>query len=123
MKLILFLSLAFVFSSCDAFVSLSYYVKNKSAGPVTVFVPGYMANGAFGRGVDTTLQIAPHSGVYIGGTMPQITGPIGASRRIYREYPGFCGVKIISPDTNIAVPCTKKVWKFRRGISVLNIKH
>jgi hypothetical protein len=122
MKGSLFLCGAFLLSSCDAFVSLPYYVENKSDQPVRIFVPHYQANGAFGRGVDTTLQIGPHSRAFIGSTMPRVTGPVGAMRRIYRESPGVCGVRLVKPDTSIALACTVKEWKLRRGTSVLKIR-
>lgn len=123
MKLILFLSSGLLLCGCDAFVRLPYYLENKTSKPLNVFVPHYQANGAFGRGVDTTLEIGPHSGAFIGSTMPRVTGPVGAARRIYRESPGFCGLKLVKPDTSIALACTMKEWKLRRGISVLKIKH
>ncbi len=123
MKFILFLFSVLLLSSCDAFVRLPYYIENKTSGPLKVFVPHYQADGAFGRSVDTTLEIGPHSGAFIGSTMPRVTGPLGATRRIYRESPGFCGLKLVKQDTTIALACTKKEWKLRRGISVLKIKH
>lgn len=123
MKYILFLFSALLLSSCDAFVSLPYYIENKTSRSIKVFVPHYQADGAFGRGVDTTLEIGPHNGAFIGSTLPRVTGPVGAMRRIYRGAPGYCGLKLVKPDTTLAVSCTEKEWKFRRGISVLKIKH
>jgi len=123
MKPILFLFPVLLLSSCDAFVRLPYHVENKTSRPVKIFVPHYQADGAFGRGVDTTLEIGPHNGVFIGSTMPRVTGPIGASKRIYREHPGYCGLKLTTADTTMTLDCTKKEWKFRRGVSVLKIKH
>lgn len=123
-KLTLFLSSALLFCSCDAFVSLSYSIENKTSRPLKVFVPGYQkSNHGFSKGVDTTLEIAPHSSEWLGTTLPRVTGPIGATRRIYRTAPGFCGLRLISADTTIALGCTRKEWKFRRGISVMKIRH
>ncbi len=123
MKAIVFLCSALVLSSCDSFVSLSYYIENKTAKPVKVFVPHYRAGNAFGRGVDTTLEIGPHASRFVEATLPRISGLIGpAKRRIYREAPGPCGLKLIKADTAIMLGCTHKEWKLRRGVSVLKIK-
>lgn len=122
MKLVPILFSILLLSSCDAFVSLPYHIENKTSRPVKVFVPQYQANGSFARGVDTTLEIGPHSEAFIASTMPRVTGPIGAMRRIYREAPGVCGLRFIKPDTAIALGCTRKEWKFRGGVSVLKIK-
>lgn len=122
MKPLLFLCSAWLLSSCDAFVSLPYSVENKTSGPVKIFVPHYRANGRFSRAVDTTLEIGPHSSAFIGTTLPRVTGPVGAMRRIYRGDPGYCGLKLIKPDTT-TVACTKKEWKFKRGVSVLKIRN
>ncbi len=123
MKCILCLGAVLLLSSCDAFVRLPYYIQNNTLQPLKVFVPHYQADGAFGRGVGTTLEIAPHSGAFIGSTMPRVTGPLGAARRIYRKSPGFCGLKLVKPDTSAALGCTTKAWKLRRGISVLKVTH
>lgn len=124
MKAILFLCSALLLSSCDSFVNLSYHVENKTSRPVKVFVPDYQANGAFSKGVDTMLEIGPHASRFIEATLPRVSGLIGpAKRRIYREAPGPCGLKLIKADTTIMLGCTDKEWKFRGGISVLKIKH
>lgn len=123
MKPFLFLFSILLLSSCDAFVSLSYVVENKTSRPLNVFVPGYHADGHhFSRGVDTVLEVPPHDFRRVGATFPRVTGPIGAGKRIYREQPAYCGLKLIKADTTIIAGCTKRAWKFRRGVSVLKIR-
>ena len=111
----------FLLMSCDAYVSLPYVAKNKSSRPVKVFVPYYQAGGSFSKGVDTALIIPPHSTVFLGSTMPRVTGPIGALKRVYRGAPGLCGLKMIQADT-VEIGCSRKEWKLRRGVSVLKIR-
>ena len=109
-------------SSCDAYISLSYVVKNKTSEPVKVFVPNYSRDHSpFGSRRDTVLVIAPHNYERVGGTMPDIDFP-WATRRIYRESPALCGLKLIKADTTIEIPCTKKKWKYRHGASGFTIK-
>jgi hypothetical protein len=104
--------------SCDAFVSLSYVVKNKSYKPVKVFVPDYSVNG-YNRGRDTTLEIKPHDFAKIGSTLPRISGSFRSGvKKLYKTLPGICGVKIIAEDTT-EIACTERSWKLRRGCAVL----
>lgn len=124
MKILLFLCVGLFLSSCDSFVSLAYTVENKTSQPIKVFVPNYQANGyGLSKGADTIIELGPHASQIIGATFPRTSGLIGpALRRIYKEYPGLCGLKLIRPDTTLAVDCTKKEWKLRRGVSVLKIR-
>lgn len=117
------LVLAIILSSCDAYVGLSYVVKNKTSKPVKIFVPGYPGNdGPYGTQKDTILVIEPHGDKMVGSTMPRVTGPIGATRRVYREQPGWCGVKVVKQDSMVEIPCTKKKWKLRHGCGTLIIR-
>ncbi|MES2133371.1 MAG: hypothetical protein V4506_13570 [Bacteroidota bacterium] len=110
------------FSSCDAYISLSYVVKNKTSEPVKVWVPNYSRDHSpYGKRSDTVLVIAPHDYERVGGTMPDIGFP-WATRRIYRESPALCGLKLIKADTTIEIPCTKKKWKYRHGASRFTIR-
>lgn len=118
MRLFLFLITGLFLSSCDAYVSLSYAVKNKSYVPVKVVVPNYSING-YDRGRDTVLEVKPHTVVIIGRTLPCISGSFRAgTKKLYTAQPGLCDVKIIAKDTNL-ITCTKKRWKLRRGCAVL----
>jgi hypothetical protein len=125
MKTLLLLCVGLFLSSCDSFVSLAYTVENKTSQPVKVFVPNYQTNGyGFSKGTDTIIEIGPHTSHIVGATLPRTSGLIGpALRRIHKEYPGLCGLKLIKPDTTLEVDCTKKEWKLRRGVSVLKIRH
>jgi hypothetical protein len=124
MKTLLFLCVGLFLISCDSFVSLAYTVENKTSQPLKVFVPNYQADGyGFSKGVDTVLEIGPHASHMVGATLPRVSGLIGpARRRIYKEYPGVCGLKLIKPDTTVEVDCTREKWKLRRGVSVLKIR-
>jgi hypothetical protein len=125
MKTLLFLCVGLCLSSCDSFVSLAYTVENKTSKPLKVFVPNYQANGyGYSKGADTIIEIGPHTSRIVSATFPRTSGLIGpALRRIYKEYPGHCGLKLIRPDTTVEIACTKKQWKLRRGVSVLKIRH
>ena len=92
MKPFLFLFIGLTLSSCDVFISLPYAVRNQTSRPVKVFVPHYNSGNAFSAGVDTILEIQAHTTQFLGATLPRITGPVGASRRIYRSEPGLCGL-------------------------------
>jgi hypothetical protein len=118
------LVLIILLSSCDSYVSLSYVVKNKTSKPVKVFVPNYSgSDGFFRHQKDTILEIPPHDYERVGGTLPRISGLIRpAQKRMYKEQPGMCGLKLVKPDTMIELACTKKKWKFRQGCATLIIR-
>lgn len=121
-KVVYITLLALLFGSCDAYISLGYIVKNKTSEPVKVWVPDYSGDHSlYGSPRDTVFVIAPHDYERVGGTMPDIDFP-WATKRIYKEGPGLCGLKLIKADTTIDIPCTKKKWKYRHGVSRLTIR-
>lgn len=104
-------------SSCDAFVSLPYAVKNAGTEPVAVRLPAW----GFGLKEDTVIVIAPHQQLWVGQSMPKVTGSVGARKRIYRESPGYCGLMLVRHDT-VLLGCSHREWKFRGGTSVLTLQ-
>lgn len=120
-KWFLFSFCALLLSSCDVFVSLPYHAENKTSEPVRVFVPHYQGSSVFGRGVDTILEMQAYGKLFLGTTLPRVTGPVRATKRIYDRTPGLCGLKLIRTDTTL-IGCSRKEWKFRRGVSVLRIR-
>lgn len=123
MKSVPLLFIGLLFTGCDAFVSLRYVVDNKTSKSLKVFVPNYPGNESpFSRQVDTILEIKPHCVEYVGATMPRVTGPMRARKRIYKKHPGLCGLRLITPDSTVSAGCTKKEWRYKRGVSVLKIR-
>lgn len=119
MKIILFLSIGLLSGGCDAYVNLTYAVKNKSYNPVKVFVPAYSIN-VYERGTDTVLDVNPHDMIVIGRTLPCIAGSFRAgTKKLYSAKPGLCGVKILIGNDTTTIACTRQYWKLRRGFAVL----
>lgn len=121
MKQLLYLSLGLVLISCDAYVSLPYAVKNPRAQTVNVFVPNYRCSD-FSRGRDTVIGIPAHGSLLVGSSLPSVTGPVGARKRIYRRSPGYCGLVLLQTDS-VPLGCSTKEWRLRRGVAVLEIKN
>lgn len=124
MKPVSFLLMALLLSSCDAFVRLRYAVDNRTSKPIKIFVPKYPGNeNPFSRQVDTILEVKPHHVEYVGATMPRVTGPLRARKRIYKKQPGLCGLRFMRPDSTVSLGCTAKEWRYKRGTSVLTIRN
>lgn len=121
-KVIYIALLAVSLNSCDAYVRLTYVVSNESSKPINVFVPHYAING-FDRDRDTIFEINPREVIIVGNTLPRISGSFRAgTKKIYRQQPGLCGLKLIKADTTVEVPCTEKKWKYRHGCGMLIIR-
>lgn len=120
-KLIIYLlfSSTLILTSCDAWVQMGYVVKNKSANEVKIFVPIYTID-KFNSIKDTTLTINPNEErrVFVDD---KLDFPWGR-KNIYRKNPGVCGIKRLDSDTTISLGCSKKEWKYKRGVSVLILK-
>ncbi len=112
----------FILVGCDAMLLMTYTVENRSKNEVKLFVPNFPDSSLslFGKFTDTTLTLQPNDKIVVGFDS-KIDFP-WATKNIYRNKPGKCGIKKIETDTMIPLGCSKSEWKFKRGSSNLKIK-
>lgn len=113
----------FLLTSCDAFLQMTYVVKNKSENELKLFVPNYPVDSlpsVYGDRKDTTLRLNPNGEIIV-GISSKIDFPWGR-KNIYRNAPGISGIKKLNNDTIINLSCSKKEWKYRKGQSILILK-
>jgi len=109
-------------SSCDALVSMSYSVENKTKEDIHLFIPNFPADSSFyvsGKTVDTLIHLKPNEHLVVGFGR-KIDFPWGA-KNIYKENPGKCGIERVDSDSTIRFGCTKEEWKYKRKNSTLVI--
>jgi len=112
-----------ILTSCDAYLQMSYIIKNTSSNDIKLFVPNYPVDSlprAFGHQKDTTLILKPNEAIIVGFGI-DIDFP-WATKNIYRDKPGICGIKMHIKDSIIVLGCTEKEWKYRKGRSRLELK-
>lgn len=117
------IGLIILISGCDAMLHLTYSVENKSKTDITLFVPNYPVDrtmSIYGESKDTTIVLQPNEKVIVGFNS-KIDFP-WATRNIYRNSPGNCGIKIIENDTINELGCSKDIWKYRKRNSKLTIR-
>ena len=110
-------------SSCDALLIMSYSVKNRSKKEIMVFVPNFPVDGIYGHfkeRKDTFITLLPNQEIIV-GLNTNIDFP-WATKNIYRSQPGICGIKVMKSELIERIGCTKKEWKYRKGVSTLKIK-
>ena len=107
------------FSSCDAVNRMAYSIQNKSNEVISIHNPNYSL-GIFSQYIDTIIQILPNETILMGRSHSDINFP-WATKNIYREKPGICGLVLMCSDSTI-LPCDKTHWKYRRGMSKLFLK-
>lgn len=120
-KVLLLFSLFLSLLSCDAVNRVAYTVKNKQSSVIRIYVPFYSPNGGYSHAKDTVLTLKPGEERHIATSMMKIGFP-SDSKKIYRESPGICGVKLITADSAKTFGCTQKEWKYHGGMSTLKIK-
>ena len=112
-----------LFTSCDALLTMSYSVKNKTKKEITVFVPNFPVaynSISFNQQKDTFITLLPNQELIVGRNS-KIDFP-WARKNIYRKHPGICGIQRIDQQNIVKLGCTKKEWKYWKGVSTLRIK-
>lgn len=111
-------------TGCDAVNHLQYAIKNKTNHTIKIHIPDYPIDHQlqeFSARVDTILEIRPKESLWIGTSPMDIDFP-WATKRIYEQTPGICGLESIENDTIIELDCTKRHWKYRKRWSTLEIE-
>lgn len=111
-------------TGCDAVNHLQYAIENKTDHTIRVHIPNYPIDPErqeFSTKVDTTIEIKPKESLWIGTSPMDIDFP-WATKRIYEETPGICGLKSIEKDTVFELDCTKSSWKYKKRWSTLKIE-
>ncbi len=112
--------LLFALTSCDAVNQLSYYVKNNTDRAIEIMIPNYSMDRriAFQSSLtDTTITIPAGEKIWVGNSPTDIDFP-WATKNIYKEHPGKCGIQF----KNDILPCDKNNWKYRRKTSIFVVK-
>jgi hypothetical protein len=102
---------------------MSYLVENKSKNNIGLYIPNYPTDGNFDKfstKQDTLIWLLPNDEVIVGRNS-KIDFP-WATKNIYRNQPGICGIEVMKPELIERLGCTKKEWKYRQGVSILKIK-
>lgn len=110
--------------SCDAVNHLHYSIQNKTERKISVHVPNYPidnSQGNFSARVDTIIEIKPNESLWIETSPMDIDFP-WATKNIYKEAPGICGLALIENDTVIKLDCSTASWKYKKRWSTLKIK-
>ncbi len=121
---ILFIFFINSFFSCDAVNHLHYMVENKTDQPVLIHVPRYEiqeGKGAFNSKKDTILVLKPKEKIWIAASLMDIDFP-WATKKIYREHPGICGLELIEKDSVIPLNCDQSSWKYSSRHATFIIK-
>ena len=108
---ILFIFFINSFFSCDAVNHLHYMVENKTDQPVLIHVPRYEiqeGKGAFNIKKDTILVLKPKEKIWIAASLMDIDFP-WATKKIYREQPGICGLELIEKIVSFHSTATNQV--------------
>jgi hypothetical protein len=123
-KCISILLLSILLVGCDALNVLSYSIQNRTKQTVKISVPNYSTQvyrPSFARQVDTILVIEPGETIWIGVSEVDIDFP-WATKKIYHQQPGRCGLQLLRADSVLNLDCTKSSWKYKRGTSILKLK-
>lgn len=111
-------------TGCDALLHMTYSIENKSKEAVTLFIPNFptkgISEGWRSEHNDTVLTLQPNQVIMV-GVRTDIDFPF-ATKNIYKNYPGICGIKRRDADTSIDLGCTQKEWKYKRKNSNLKIQ-
>jgi hypothetical protein len=110
-------------TSCDAMLTMTYSVKNKTKNEIQLFVPNLPINNSnlyFGEKKDSFLILLPNQEIIVGSNF-KIDFP-WARKNIYRKHPGICGIQRIDQQNTVKLGCSKKEWKYWKGVSTLRIK-
>ncbi len=110
--------------ACDAVNHLHYSVQNRTYKNIRIHVPNYPIDpnqGEFSAKVDTIIEIKPNESLWVGTSLMDINFP-WATKNIYKESPGICGLELIENDTLVELDCTKSSWKYKKRWSTLKIK-
>jgi hypothetical protein len=123
LTLVIISALLVILTSCDAMLTMSYSVENKSKTDVKLFIPNFPVEGVidiFNNYKDTILTLHPNQRIYVSSSS-KIDFP-WATKNIYKNHPGVCGLKIIENNSAKSIGCTNKEWKYKRRASNLKIK-
>ena len=110
--------------ACDAVNHLHYSVQNRTYKNIRIHVPNYPIDpnqGEFSAKVDTIIEIKPNESLWVGTSLMDINFP-WATKNIYKESPGICGLELIENDTLVELDCTKSRWKYKKRWSTFKIK-
>lgn len=116
--------MAALISSCDAVNRLHYSVENKTEQTIWVRVPNFPSEreiGIYGARIDTILEIAPNEKLWVGSSPTDIDFP-WATKNIYKQSPGLCGLELLGHDSAIKLDCSSSNWKYKKRWSTLKIK-
>ena len=117
--------IAITLFSCDAVNQLYYSVQNKTAKNIHLHIPNYPLEpheGGFSAITDTIIEIKPNETIWVGTSLMDIDFP-WATKNIYKETPGICGLELIKNDTVIKLDCTNSSWKYKKRWSTLKIRN
>jgi hypothetical protein len=127
MKIINYISIALIaiiLISCDAVNHLHYAVQNKTDKNIRLHIPSYPVDpnqGEFSSKVDTIIEIRPNESLWVGISPMDIDFP-WATKNIYKNTPGICGLGLVKNDTLIKLDCTNISWKYKKRWAILKIK-
>lgn len=109
-----------VLSSCDAYISLHYVVRNKSSDEAALHLQNYDPYNPFSfESIDTTIFLAPGESLVVGHTI-DINFP-WATKNIYKQHPGICGIQVQEKDSVQLLPCDAKSWHYKKRNSIYTI--
>ncbi len=111
--------------SCDAVNHLYYSVQNKTVKNIHLHIPYYPLEplrGEFSAITDTIIEIKPNESIWLGTSLMDIDFP-WATKNIYKENPGICGLELIKNDTVIKLDCSNSSWKYNKRWSTLKIRN
>lgn len=115
---------SFTLLSCDAVNHLHYSVQNKTDHNIRLHIPRYPLDhnqGEFSATADTLIEILPNESLWVGTSPMEIDFP-WATKNIYNNTPGICGLALVKNDTLIKLDCTNTSWKYKKRWSTLKIK-
>ncbi len=115
---------AIILISCDAVNQLHYVVQNKTDKNIRLHISSYPVapnQGEFSAKVDTIIEIRPNKSLWVGTSPMDIDFP-WATKNIYKNTPGICGLELVENDTLIKLDCTNLSWEYIKRRSTLKIK-
>lgn len=121
-KSTLFFLFGLLLTGCDAMLNMTYTVENKTKSEIQVFVPNFPIDSVlsiYGKVQDTILIIKPEEEIIV-GIQNKIDFP-WATKNIYKNTPGICGLKILNNDIATDIGCDKTEWKYKKRNSKLKI--
>jgi hypothetical protein len=112
------------FTSCDAFLMMSYQVKNKTSKSIQVKILNYNSPNycslRYLPPKDTIIELKPGKSIVV-GCNSKIDFPWG-TKNIYRNQKGVTSFDLIQNDTIVKIDKSDKHWKYHHKSSTFSIK-